>query len=393
MRIRATNANDTSRGAWSQIGTAYKHPYFSMMPGDAMGLWVKGDGSGALLNIQIRSPREYHGCISDHYIDLDFVGWRYVELLLRERDSERLTDYTWPYSGAGGSHAVYRNSVDRAHLSEVNVLLNEIPAGGQIDILLSPIHSLSSRKVELANPQLQIGATTVTFPVTLQSGQYIELEEMDDCVLYDERGELIRRFRPQAETLPSLAKGPNSLRFDCTAPTGASARAEVTVVSLGPTFGSRRDESEINWNRLDREYDIPRVVTRSDEIDNAWSIVRRADGPKGRQDSAPVLEIEIKVEQLGKPEKEGEAAHLDTPIFTIGDASVRFPVRLLAGQRLICRDHTSWRVLGANGEEVASGNVSGSFPTLAPGANRITLAFEKESCSDFRVLVKTAKVY
>jgi len=393
LRIRATNANDTSRGAWSQIGTTYKHPYFSMMPGDAMGLWVKGDGSGALLNIQIRSPREYHGCISDHYIDLDFVGWRYVELLLRERDSERLTDYTWPYSGAGGSHAVYRNSVDRAHLSEVNVLLNEIPAGGQVDILLSPIHSLSSGKVEIANPQLQIGPTTVTFPVTLQSGQYIELEEMDDCVLYDERGELIRRFGPQAETLPSLAEGSNSLRFDCEAPKDASARAEVTVVSLGPTFGSRRDETEINWNRLDREYDIPRVVTRTDGIDNAWNIVRRADGPKGRQDSAPVLEIQIKVEQLGKPETEGEAAHLDTPILTIGDASVRFPVRLLAGQRLICRDHTGWRVFAANGDEVASGNVSGSFPTLAPGANRITLAFERESCSDFRVLVKTAKVY
>ena len=397
LRIHATNANDSSRGAWSQIGTTYEHPYFSMLPGDAMGLWVKGDGSGALLNIQIRSPREYHGCISDHYIDLDFVGWRYVELLLRERDAERLTDYAWPYSGAGGSHAVYRNAVDRAHLSEVNVLLNEIPARGQVDILLSPIHSLSSRKVELANPQLQIGTTTVTFPVTMQSGQYIELEEINNCILYDERGELIRRFRPQAESLPSLAKGSNSLRFDCVAPQDASARAEVTVVSLGEPFAGRRDESEINWNRLDREYDIPRVVTRIDEIDNVWSIVRRADGPKDQQDSPPVLEIEIEVQQLGKPKKEGETAdevaHLDTPILTIGDASVRFPVRLNAGQRLTCRDHTDWRVLGANGDEVASGNVSGSFPTLVPGANRITLAFKKERSTDFRVLIKTAKVY
>ena len=393
LRIRARNANDTSRGAWSQIGTTYKHPYFSMAPGDAMGLWVKGDGSGALLNIQIRCPREYHGCISDHYIDLDFVGWRYVELLLRERDSERLTDYTWPYSGAGGSHAVYRNGVDRAHLSEVNVLLNEIPAGGQVDILLSPIHSLPSRKVQLANPQLQIGTTTVTFPVTLQSGQYIELEGMDDCVLYDERGALIQRFRPQAETLSSLAQGANSVRFDCTAPKDASARAEVTVVSLGQPFGERRAESEINWSRMDREYDIPRVLTRTDGTDNAWSIVRRTDGPKGQQDGAPVLEIEIQVEQLGKPAKEGEAAHLDTPILTIGEASVRFPVRLLAGQRLLCRDQTGWRVLGTNGDEVASGNVSGSFPTLARGVNRITLAFEKGPRSDFRLLVKTAKVY
>ena len=54
--LLTTNANDTSHGAWSQIGTTYEHPYFSMMPGDAMGLWVKGDGSGALLNIQIKRP-------------------------------------------------------------------------------------------------------------------------------------------------------------------------------------------------------------------------------------------------------------------------------------------------------------------------------------------------
>ncbi len=106
-----------------------------------------------------------------------------------------------------------------------------------------------------------------------------------------------------------------------------------------------------------------------------------------------MLEIEIKVEQLGKLGKDGEAVNLDTPIFTIGDASVRFPVRLLAGQRLTCRDHTGWRVLGANDEDVSSGNVSGSFPTLNAGANRISLAFEKMRCSDFRVLVKTTKVY
>jgi hypothetical protein len=233
--------------------------------------------------------------------------------------------------------------------------------------------------------------------VTMQSGQYIELEGIDNCILYDERGELIRRFRPQAETLPSLAKGAHSLQFDCVAPQDASARAEVTVVSLGEPFGGPRDESEINWNRLDREYDVPRVVTRIDEIDNVWMIVRRAEGPKGRQDSAPVLELEIAVQQLGKPKKQGktagEAAHLDTPILTIGDASVRFPVRLNAGQRLTCRNRTDWRVLSAKGDEVASGKVTGPFPTLVPGANRIKFAFEKQTCSDFRVLVKTVKVY
>ncbi len=396
LRFRAANSRDSSRGAWAQIGTAYQHPYFSMAPGDAMGLWVKGDGSGALLNIQIRSPREYHGCISDHYIDLDFTGWRYVELLLRERDSERLTDYVWPYGG-GGSHAIYRTAVDRAHISEVNLLLNEIPAGGKVDILVSPIHSLSTRQGELANPSLEVAGTKVTFPVSLKSGQYIELESMDDCVLYDERGELLSRFRPQAASLPRLAEGANTLRFDCTPPEGLSARAEVTVVSLGQPFGSRRAETEIDWSRLEREYEIPRVVTRTDGVDNLWSIVRRAEGPGGRQEAPPMLELEISVQQLAKPEKTGQAAAsapcLDRPTLTIGQKSVQFPVRLLEGQRLICRDQATWRVVGPDGAEAASGKLAGEFPTLSPGANRAMLDFGGKDAAEFRVIVKTVKRY
>ena len=398
LRFRATNSGDTSHGAWAQIGTAYKHPYFSMMPGDAMGLWVKGDGSGALLNVQIRCPREYHGCISDHYIDLDFVGWRYVEILLRERDSERLSDYVWPYRTGGGSHAVYRNAVDRTHVSEVNFLLNEIPAGGRVEVLLSPILSLPTRKAELANPSLEVNGTKVTFPVTLQSGQYIELETIDDCVLYDERGELIRRFRPQVENLPLLAEGANTIRFDCRAPKGLSARAEVTVVSLGQPFGSRRPDAEIDWKRLDREYDVPRIVTRIDGTDNVWNIIRRPGLPGGRPQSPPTLEVEIAVQQLGKPEKKDATkqsiACLENPVLTIGDRPVRFPVRLLEGQRLVCRDQAAWHVFGPDGVEIASGDVAGPFPTLSPGANRVTLDFQDtKGASSFRVQVKTTKVY
>ncbi len=397
LRLRATNSGDTSRGAWAQIGTKYEHPYFSMMPGEAMGLWVKGDGSGALLNIQLRSPREYHGCLADHYIDLDFVGWRYVELLLRERDAERLTDYVWPYRGGHGSHAIYRNAINRQYISEVNVLVNEIPAGGEVDILLSPIRSLPTKQATLANPSLELAGTKVTFPVSMESGQYIELEALDDCVLYDERGELITRFRPQVETLPTLAEGGNAVRFDCAAPERLSARAEVTVVSLGQPFGTRRADSEIDWTRLDREYDVPRTFTRTDGADNVWQIVRRSDGPEGKEANAPRLEIEIEVPQLGKPEKaagDGEqAASLDTPMLTLGDGVVRFPVRLLEGQRLVCRDQVHWQVLGADGAKVAAGEVAGAMPILKPGINPVSLDFQQKSASGLRVVVKTVKVY
>lgn len=398
LRFRATNSGDTSRGAWSQIGTTYKHPYFSILPGDAMGLWVKGDGSGALLNIQVRTPREHLGGLSDHYVDLDFVGWRYVELLFRERDAERSSDYVWPYDVSGGSHAVYRNGLDRAHVSEVNVFLNEIPAKGQVDILLSPIHSLASRKAELSNPTLQVGSHSITFPVTMQSGQYIELENVEDCVLYDERGELLQRFQPRADTFPTFAHGSNSLSFACTASPDSSARAEVTVISLGTPFGDLRDLSEVNWARLDREYDIPRVVTRLDAIDNVWSIIARRGGSNDQTSHAsPLLEIEVAVEKLGERlvngVASGEAAYLDTPTLTIGDSVVQFPARLAVGQRLVCRNQQHWQVVNVDGVEVASGELAGTLPSLVPGANRIVLNFENVVSDQVRVLVKTAKVY
>lgn len=398
LRFLATNSGDTSRGAWSQIGTTYEHPYFSILPGDALGLWVKGDGSGALLNIQLRTPREHLGGLSDHYVDLDFIGWRYVELLLRERDAERSSDYVWPYVVGNGSHAVYRNNLDRAHVSEVNLFLNEIPAKGQVDILLSPIHSLASRKVDLSNPSLQVGSHSITFPVAMQSGQYIELESADDCVLYDERGELLQRFRPQADTFPILAHGSNSLRFACTASPETSARAEITVISLGTPFGDSRDPSEINWRRLEREYDIPRVVTRLDAVDNVWSIAARRVGSNDQTSHlGPLLEIEVVVEKLDEHlvdgKASGEAAYLDNPTLTIGDTAVQFPVRLAEGQRLICRDQRHWQVVNVDGEEVAAGEVDGIFPSPIPGANRIELDFENAFSDQVRLLVKTAKVY
>ncbi len=395
LRFRAANSRDSSRGAWAQIGTAYQHPYFSMAPGDAMGLWVKGDGSGALLNVQIRSPREYHGCISDHYIDLDFTGWRYVELLLRERDSERLTDYVWPYGG-GGSHAIYRNSVDQAHISEVNLLLNEIPAGGKVDILVSPIRALSTRQGDLANPSLEVAGAKVTFPMSLKSGQYIELESADDCVLYDERGELLSRFRPQAASLPRLAEGANTLRFDCTPPEGLSARAEVTVVSLGQPFGSRRAETEIDWSRLEREYEIPRVVTRTDGVDNLWSIVRRAEGPGGRQEAPPTLELEISVQQLAKPEARQVAAASRLAwtgrSLTIGQKSVNSPCGCwrASGSSAATRPRAS---SAPTEPRRLRASWPASSPTLSPGANRAMLDFGGKDAAEFRVIVKTVKRY
>ena len=84
---------------------------------------------------------------------------------------------------------------------------------------------------------------------------------------------------------------------------------------------------------------------------------------------------------------------LDTPILTVGDRSVRFPARLIEGQRLVCRDQSTWQVFNADDTKATSGQLADPFPALSPGTNRARLDFREQATPDFRIVVKTVKVY
>ena len=300
LRIVATNTGPSADGAWTYVGTDYPHPYHSMKGGQALGVWVKGDGSGALLNVQIQTPYVYHGAVSEHYVDLDFTGWRYVELLLRERDADRMGDYQWPYSTSAASHANCRNAINTSALSSVRVYLNAIPVGGKVDVVISPILSLAQRKVDLADAALAVNGRRVLLPVTMESGHYLELEGVEDCAHYDERGELVKRFTPTCpDGVPLLKSGDNSVSFTCKGPAGVHLRADVAVLSLGVPFG-RRSEN-VDWEVLSVDYDVPRIITAEDGKDNVWTIKRRDERGASPNDEAK-LEFELEVDSAGTSE-------------------------------------------------------------------------------------------
>ena len=205
----------------------------------------------------------------------------------------------------------------------------------------------------------------------MQSGQYLELESMDDCVLYDERGELLSRFQPQVDRLPTLAEGENTLRFDLRTAAGPQARAEVTVISLGAAVwqppgrrGHRLAADSIASTMfLAARHPARRPRQRLDDCPQG----RHA--PRTPRRRPPLLEIEIAFVPATpeKPANAGPAAAVwTTPTLTVGDRSVRFPVRLTAGQRLVCRDQTTWRVFNADGAEAASGRLPTPFRRWPP---------------------------
>jgi len=222
---RKTSGGDP---AWAKIGTVFS-PTKDLSKNRALGLWVLGDGRGEVLNFQFRNPSHMVGGIADHYIVVDFTGWRYFELI--EPEGDRIDDYTWPYGQ--NAYALYRELVDPAHIEQFNVWVNNVPAGKRVSCLISPLRALPIVAAKLANPSVTINGKTVVFPVSLETGQYIEYYSADDCKLYGADGNFISDVRPTGDA-PTLSPGKNDAAFSCDPPPGdLNARAIVTVISEG----------------------------------------------------------------------------------------------------------------------------------------------------------------
>jgi hypothetical protein len=367
LRMCAGNKNAGRRGAWAKAGLVFAAPYRKLSGAGALGVWVKGDGKGALLNIQLGTPREYMAAHSDHYVTLDFTGWRYVELLVRERDVERMSDYQWPY---GGAYDIYRNPLDMAHISEVNFYLNNLPAGGDTEVVVSPVMALAVQSAELRNPALTVGGRSLTLPVTLKSGDFLEIEASGDYVHYNDKGDLLAEVRPAAgQDWPVMQPGANPVAFACAPPPGVSARAEVTINTFDAPFGTLNPRRQIDWKRLTREYELPRWITAAHSADNAWDVAVRP-GEQAR------LELEL-------------SGGMETPVLTVAGHELRFPVVLKPGQKLICRGQRHWLILDAQRATLAEGDLAAAPPTLIGGLNRVSF----NCAAPDRALVKLVKMY
>ncbi|HUW62691.1 MAG TPA: hypothetical protein VMZ06_16915 [Candidatus Bathyarchaeia archaeon] len=226
-KLTGVNERPEAAGAWAKIGKVYK-PYLDIGGQRALGVWVYGDGSGALLNVQLRSPEHTtNGGMGDHYVVLDFTGWRYFELI--EMEGARIEEFSWPY---GGGYAVYREMVDYKEVEKVSLWYNNLPPGQTVTTYVSPIKAIPLVSTKLINPSIMIAGKTVTFPVEIESGQYLEFRSMTDCKLYGQKGELISQITPQGEA-PMLTAGENAVEFNCTTPEHVSARAYVTLIGKG----------------------------------------------------------------------------------------------------------------------------------------------------------------
>jgi len=319
-RYAATNTGDERRGAWVRVTKAFS-PDLNIGQCAALGVWVYGDGKGEVLNFQLRSPALYHGAYDEHIVTVDFQGWRYFELLLRERDAGVHYDHAWPYRSP---MRIGRSPLDRRHVSELSIYYNNLPPGEQVECYVSPVKALPVVKASWANPRVTIGGQRIEFPVAMTSGEYIEFASPADCKLRDERGAVRDQVTPKGEP-PILAAGDNAVEFGCDADPSPTPRARITIIPSGQPLRGVAEGKEKLKRTLRRLDDLnlalrpdgglefvrqdARTIRRLDGRDNAWTIVNE----ESRETPIARLELRVGRETPGREYDEG------VPLDAFGD--------------------------------------------------------------------------
>lgn len=225
-RFTATNGRSTPQSSWTKMETTFDPP-LNISQEQALGLWVHGDGQRQVLNVQLQSPPHISHAIGDHYIPIDFTGWRYFELI--EPEGAQYADYQWPY---GGIYSIYRESVNFSQVQSLGLWYNNLPPGKPATCYLGPIKAIPLVPLKLVNPVVTVDEVSLRFPVVMESGSYLEFFSVEDCKLYGPKGELLQEVKPEGP-VPELAAGDNHVTFACETAGRVNPRARITVISYG----------------------------------------------------------------------------------------------------------------------------------------------------------------
>ena len=271
VRLTASNDSGSRRGAWAGFERRFAGPDYLSLEGSAgIGFWVKGDGSGAILDVQLQNPREYSSaCRADHLVKLDFKGWKYVELLFRERDIEEYVKYKWPQKV---DHPEWMCSLREKFVWAVRIYLNEIPLSAaegvldansetaasrppSVDIALSEVKALALKETTNEEIVLKLNGEKIAVPFEFAAGDWAELKA-GRWAHYDENG----GFKGCAAG-PSVAlkAGANACAYSAKASDRAAARAEVTLAVRGERMPALKELTDEMRAGLKWEAEMPVV--------------------------------------------------------------------------------------------------------------------------------------
>jgi len=143
-------------GGWATFGRRFDPP-LELKDYEYLGLWVKGDGKGEALKVQLW---DINGKPQDQYVTINWVGWRFLELA---KPDPPLLDYT--------------------KIVSLQFYYNSMPAKSECHCLLDGLKVLSAATAT-TDPTLVVNGARITFPVQMKPGDRLVMRRPDDCWLY-----------------------------------------------------------------------------------------------------------------------------------------------------------------------------------------------------------------
>ena len=207
-------------------------PVLNLQDKKGLGVWVKGDGNGQLLNLRLESPKHIsHGARGDHFIKIDFTGWKYFELI--EIESTSSSDYNWPDNGDGFYlYDSYRHTVSFKNINKLQFWYNNLSGGKEAKCLIGPVKAIPLVPTEIENPAVTINGEKIIFPVKMESGMWLEFNSAEDCKLYSPQGKLLQEVKIKGK-IPFVKQGENKISFSGRNVKKTNARVQVTVLTEG----------------------------------------------------------------------------------------------------------------------------------------------------------------
>ena len=265
IRLTAENASADENASWASVVRTFP----VKAPGQfasVSSLWVKGDGSGATLNVQMQGWSR-----SENYVKLDFTGWRKVELFLRERDADLAETFVWPYESPRrlNNPSLFMCPMDGQDIRAVGYFLNGIPRGKRVTVEVGAWDACPQQRGMLTDASVVLNGTKLSVPFALAGGDFAELAD-GAWTHFAETGEPLERVTAYARA--EVVKGANAVRYAGRAADDGFGRAEVTFFREGrvePAFVKLTDEQR---KLLRVEYEMPTVMNPAKGLSGAVDV-------------------------------------------------------------------------------------------------------------------------
>ena len=142
-----------------------------------LGVWCYGDGSGAIMCICVRCRSLNTNKVHEHYIKLDFVGWRYFAFVESQngifpaKEWDRVELLYNSYIHLQTFYGYYRSYFDYDSVDGISIKIK-----GSCKAYLKPIKLVDIENGEIVNPTIETNNGSITFATKLNSYDYLEYD-------------------------------------------------------------------------------------------------------------------------------------------------------------------------------------------------------------------------